>query len=144
VIEMKGVSPLIASVLLIAITLAVAAVLANYLNTFTTQTLENLPMCSVGGSVSFVSADYPKWDSATSTIVAIVEARSVALGKFKFVVTLNDDTVFTYEDVTGHSISAGSIGDIRTGPLTFDKSDVKNVIITTNCSNIKAGPTTLR
>jgi len=141
VIRMKGVSPLIASVLLIAITLAVAAVLANYLNAFTTETLENLPMCSVGGSLNFASADYPKWDSSTSTIVAVVEARSVDLGKFKFQVILTDDTVKTFNDALGSSISAGSIGTVRTEQLTFSKSDVKNVIIITNCSNIKATAT---
>src|SRR3990172_10984037 len=136
---MKGVSPLIASVLLIAITMAVAAILANYVSNLTTQSLENLPTC-IGGSMNFASADYPKWDDPTSSIVAIVEAQSVALGRFKFAVTLTNGTVLTYDDVTGHSISPGSIGDIRTAGLPFPKTSVSNVLVLTNCSNIKARP----
>ena len=35
----KGISPLVASVLLIAITIAIAAVLANWVSTYTEETL---------------------------------------------------------------------------------------------------------
>lgn len=140
---MKGVSPLVASVLLIAITLAVAAMLANYIGGFTQSTLQNLPTC-VGGFINYASADYPKWDDANSAIIAVVEAQSVPLSRFKFVVTLTNDTVLTYDDATGHSIAAGSIGDIRTQSLPFSKSSVKSVLVITNCSNVKTTTTALR
>jgi len=133
---MKGVSPIVASVVLIAITMAIAAVLANYVSTLTQQTFSNLPTC-VGGYITFASADYPKWNEADSSIVAVVEAQGVDLGKFKFTVTLNNDTVLTYNDVTGHVIPAGAVGDIRTGTLPFAKSDIKRVRVVTNCSNVR-------
>ena len=141
---MKGISPLVASVLLIAITMAVAAILANYVSTLTTETLGNLPTC-IGGSVNFASADYPKWDDSTSSIVAVVEAQSVSLGRFKFAVTLSNDTVATFDDTRGQAIPAGAIGDIRTqNSLPFAETDVRTVTVLTNCSNVKAGPTGLR
>ena len=139
----KGISPLVASVLLIAITMAIAAVLANYVSGLTRQTLGGLPTC-IGGSVNYISAAYPQWDYANSKVVAALEAQSVALGRFKFAVTLTNDTVLTYDDVTGHSISPGSIGDIRTGGLPFPKASVSNVLVLTNCSNVRTISTTLR
>ncbi|MFQ6020763.1 MAG: archaellin/type IV pilin N-terminal domain-containing protein [Candidatus Aenigmatarchaeota archaeon] len=138
---MKGISPLVASVLLIAITMAIAAILANYISGLTQQTIGAMQTC-IGGSVNFASAEYPKWSD--STVIAVVEAQGVALGNFKFSVTLTNDTVLTYDDVTGHSIPPGAVGDIRTSTLPFSKSQVKSVLILTNCSNVKAGPTTLR
>ena len=140
----KGISPLVASVLLIAITMAVAAILANFITGVTQQTLQSSSTC-IGGSMSYATAEYPKWEASNSQIVAVVEAQYVSLGSFKFGVTLNNDTVLTYSDILGRALAAGSRGDIRTqASLPFAKADVKNVLITTNCTNVKTEATGLR
>ena len=139
----KGISPLIASVLLIAITMAVAAILANYVSSFTKSTISNLPTC-VGGSVSYVSADYPKWETSKQ-IVAVLESQNVPLGGFRFSVTLNNDTVLNYNDIQGQALPSGARGDVRTQiSLPFEKTDVKNLVILTNCTNVRTEPTGLR
>ncbi|MCD6476919.1 MAG: type IV pilin [Candidatus Aenigmarchaeota archaeon] len=128
----KGISPLIASVLLIAITIAVAAVLATWVTTYTEKSLPTTTC--VGGSMAFVSAEYPKWSDGS--IVACIEAQYVSLGDFQIEVLLNDDTVQRFNDITDTSIAPGATGCIRTEQLTFAKSDVKSIKILTNCTNV--------
>ena len=137
----KGISPLVASVLLIAITIAIAAILANWVSTYTE---EALPQTScVGGSISFVSADYPKW-TGSSTVLAVVEARYVALHSFKFAVLMNDDSVNTYEDFNELSLDAGTIGTIEATPIGIVKDDIKAVQILTSCPDVKTDLTALK
>lgn len=139
---MKGVSPLIASVLLIAITMTLAAILASFVSNYTRDQLTNLPSC-VGGNIIFSSADYPKWD--TGTIVAVIEAENVDLDTFTFEILLNDDTVINSADALTASISAGGAGTVRTGALSISESDVNKVrIIAGNCQGVKTQWTALR
>ena len=137
----KGISPLVASVLLIAITIAIAAILANWVSTYTE---EALPQTScVGGSISFVSADYPKWTTG-NTVLAVVEARYVALHSFKFAVLMNNDSVLTYEDDNELSLDAGTIGTIEATPVGIVKDDIKAVQILTSCPDVKTDLTALK
>jgi flagellin-like protein len=141
---MKGVSPLVASVLLIVITMGVAAVLATFVSSYTRQTLETtLPTC-IGGDIVYVSANYPKWDDSTKKIIAVIEAQNVPLGDFKFDVILNNDTAFSLTDVQGLSLAPGATGTIISPSLTVSKTDIKQVRISTNCSNVKTEWATLR
>lgn len=140
---MKGISPLVASVLLIAITLAVAAILANYISTYTQETLGALPTC-IGGSVVYATADYPKWDDANTRIKAVIEAQYVPLGDFRFEVLLINDTTLRSSDTTGTSLAAGSTGTIISGSLDVTKSQINKIRVSTNCSNVYIGYTTLR
>jgi len=140
---MKGISPLVASVLLIAITLAVAAILANYVSTYTQETLGTLPTC-VGGSMVYATADYPEWDESNSRIKAVIEAQFVPLGDFKFEVLLTNDTVITSDDTQGLSLSAGSTGTIISGNLGVTKNSINKVRVSTNCSNVFIAYRTLR
>ena len=107
----KGISPLIASVLLIAITIAIAAILASWVTSYTEEALPTTTC--VGGSMSFVSNEYPKINDA-GALVACVEAKYVALGNFKFEVLFDDDTVETYDDASEVSIVAGGTGCPKT------------------------------
>lgn len=137
----KGISPLVASVLLIAITIAIAAGLSSWINNFQEQAL---PQTScVGGSVIFVSSDYPKWTDS-NTILAVVEARYVPLSNFKFAVLMKDDTVFTYEDENELSLGAGTIGTIETDTLDLVEDDINSVQILTSCSDVKTDLTALK
>ena len=132
---MKGVSPLIASVLLIAITMTLAAILASFVSSYTQQQLSSLPTC-VGGTVIFATADYPRLDS--NNIVAIVDVSSVDLSGFK-IEAINSTGDVTSVTATGAtSISAGSSGTIRAdftgyGIAIGDKARV----VAGNCPDVR-------
>ena len=139
---MKGVSPLIASVLLIAITMTLAAILASFVSNYTREQLGSLPSC-VGGNILFSSSEYPKYDSGT--IVAVIEAENVDLDTFTFEVLLNNDTLLTSSDTLGTSIAAGGAGTVRSGSLGVVEIDVDTVRITAgNCAGVKTSWTALR
>ena len=48
---MKGISPIIASVLLIAITMSIAVVLAAYVTNYTRTATESIPSACIGGAI---------------------------------------------------------------------------------------------
>ena len=140
---MKGISPLVASVLLIAITMAVAAVLANWITSYTRSTINTFSTC-VGGSLNYVSADYPKWDDVNKRIIAAVEAQFVSLGNFKFEVVFQNDNLLSYNDIQGLKLDPGAGGTVISQNIGGSKSDIKQVRITTNCSNVKTDLSTLK
>lgn len=131
----KGISPLIASVLLIAITIAIAAILASWVTKYTQEALPT--KTCVGGSMAFVSSEYPKYNS-DKAIVACIEAQYVDLADFKIEVLFNNDTVKTFDvQETDTTITAGSTGCVRTANgLTIETTAVKKVRILTGCSNV--------
>jgi len=137
---MKGISPIVASVLLIAITMAVAAILANWVTSYTQTTIQNTQTC-IGGSVSYVSADYPKLDG--SNLIAAVEARYVPLSDFKFIVLYDDDSVKTYDDTLDTTLASGAVGTIKSGTVS-STSSIKKVRVSSNCSNVYIDFTALR
>ncbi len=132
----KGISPLIASVLLIAITMAVAAILANFVSTWSQDQTRMLGSTCVGGSINYVSADYPKWDSGR--ITAVVEAQFTALGDFRFDVIFNNDTLIIYSPLSGSvtQLAPGVAGSITSEDIGGSSSDIKQVRISSNCSNV--------
>ncbi|MBN2202621.1 MAG: type IV pilin [Candidatus Aenigmarchaeota archaeon] len=107
---MKGVSPLIASVLLIAITMTLAAILASFVSSYTQQSLSELESC-VGGTITFTTADYPQLSG--SMIVAIIDVSSVDMSGFKIEAINSTGDVNTVTATGATSISAGSSGTIR-------------------------------
>ena len=135
----KGISPLVASVLLIAITMAVAAILANWVTGYTEATIQT--QTYIGGSLNYVTADYPKLQG--NQIVAAVEAQYVPQGSFKFVVLYDDDTIETYDDSLGTELAAGAVGTIKSETVS-NPSNIDTVRINTNCSNVYIDFTTLR
>jgi len=134
----KGISPLVASVLLIAITIAIAGILASWVSSYTQEALPTT--ACIGGQVGVVSSDYPYWDG--SEVIAVVEATNVPLSDFKIVVLMNDDSVYTFEDNEGLSLEAGGIGKIMTdgaSDLIDNVDNVWAVQIATNCPEVKSG-----
>lgn len=132
---MKGVSPLIASVLLIAITMTLAAILASFVSSYTQQQLSNLPTC-VGGTVTFATADYPKIDG--NNIVAIIDVSNVDLSGFKIEAINSTGDVNTVTATGATSIVAGSSGTIRAdftakGISVGDKARV----VAGNCPDVR-------
>jgi flagellin-like protein len=140
---MKGISPLIASVLLIAITMTLAAILATFVSNYTRQQLSALPAC-VGGTLLFVTNDYPKISG--TTITAVVEAGSVDLAGF---------TIEAIDSATGNvtslnctacgTIKAGSSGTVSAGsfPIQITSGDTAR-IIAVNCPTVKTDWTVLK
>jgi len=139
---MKGISPLIASVLLIAITMTLAAILASFVSNYTRQQLSSLPSC-VGGNIIFSSADYPKW--SVGSITAVIEAENVDLETFTFEVLLVNDTILTSSDTMGTSIPAGGAGTVKSSNLGVAQADISKVRITAgNCPGVKTEWTTIK
>jgi flagellin-like protein len=132
---MKGISPLIASVLLIAITMTLAAILASFVSTYTQTQLTGLSSC-VGGTITFATAVYPKINS--NNIDAIIEVGGVDLNEFKIeYINSSDNEVYSVTD-TGSSIDAGSSGLISAtfGDLTAG-DDVR--VVAGNCPDVRTG-----
>jgi flagellin-like protein len=134
---MKGVSPLIASVLLIAITMTLAAILASFVSSYTQQQLSSLPAC-VGGTITFATADYPSYQAGE--IVAVIDVGSVDLSGF-IIESINSTEHVNSITATGStSISAGSSGTIRgdfsgLGAAVGDRTRV----VAGNCPDVKTG-----
>jgi len=133
---MKGISPIIASVLLIAITMSIAVVLAAYVTTYTREATQSIPSACIGGALFFRTGS-PTYNTTDCVIKANVEGQFVTLNTFKV----------DYE--SGGSISSGHVasgtaelapGDA--GTVTFDVgsgtcTDITSVRITTSCFNVK-------
>jgi len=138
---MKGISPLIASVLLIAITMTLAAILATFVSNYTRQQLSALPSC-VGGTLLFVTNDYPMMSSGS--IVTIVEAGSVDLTGFT-IEAINSTGYVNSGNAGSSTIKAGSSGTVQadfsgTGVIAGDKARV----IAKNCPSVKTDWATLK
>jgi flagellin-like protein len=122
---MKGISPLIASVLLIAITMTLAAILATFVSNYTRQQLSALPSC-VGGTLTYATAEYPKIEDGGDTVTAVLEAGNVDLGPGFTIEVLhstgNVDTAINAA-VTIASGTAGKVSNSTTfsGLTTSDK-----------------------
>jgi flagellin-like protein len=138
-INMKGISPLIASVLLIAITMTLAAILASFVSSYTRQQLTAMPAC-VGGTMGFSTSAYPKWDDDTAkTITAVMEVDNVELNDFSFEVLLKNDTVLSSDDANKVTIAAGSTGTIKSGVFTgIYLANISKVrVIAGNCPTVR-------
>jgi flagellin-like protein len=140
-INMKGISPLIASVLLIAITMTLAAILATFVSNYTRQQLSSLPSC-VGGTLLFATADYPKLDN--SVFKAVIEAENVGLEGFRVEVIDSTGVVVNRTD-SNLKIPSGSSGTVS---VDFTGSNVvvgnKARIIAANCPSVKTDWTNLK
>jgi len=104
---MKGISPLIASVLLIAITMTLAAILATFVSNYTRQQLNALPSC-VGGTLTFATNDYPQYSA--NHVKAILQVDNVDLSGFTVQVITSSGSVVSGNTTT--AIKAGSAGNI--------------------------------
>jgi len=79
---MKGISPIIASVLLIAITMSIAVVLAAYVTSYTREATTSIPSACIGGALFFVSGS-PVLNTTDCKITASIEGQFVSLNNFK-------------------------------------------------------------
>jgi len=142
---MKGISPIIASVLLIAITMSIAVVLAAYVTSYTREATEAIPSACIGGALFFTGTS-PTYDSATCQITAGIEAQFVNLNGF--VIQTDSGGVITTETTTGVTeLDAGDAGTVYADKGTSPCPSVDYVRVTTaNCFNVRtdwATPTSI-
>ncbi|HIQ50007.1 MAG TPA: hypothetical protein EYH56_02310 [Nanoarchaeota archaeon] len=146
----KGISPLIAVVLLIAATVTVAAILANWARSYVggevTEFRSKVEKFEcLYGAISLISDEYPK--IVNDRIVAMIEVAGVPLGNFTFEVIYNDPTtgieeVKVLKDIKNLALSPGikGIGIIISENLTENNINPENIIkvrIGSNCSEVK-------
>jgi len=139
---MKGISPLIASVLLIAITMTLAAILATFVSSYTRQQLAAMPAC-VGGTLTFATPAYPKISG--STITAAVEVENVDLTGFTVEALDGETGNVTSLDGGSNIIKAGSAGTVTASgfPEQIIAGD-KARVIAKNCPIVKTDWATLK
>lgn len=136
---MKGISPIIASVLLIAITMSIAVILAAYVTNYTRTATESIPSSCIGGAL-FVQGTPTCTGDVTGEISIQLEANYVTLSGFKADTRKSDGTVLdtgVLEKSGTDPLGAGDIGTYKFGPT--DCTDVDEVrVTTTNCFNVRS------
>jgi len=130
---MKGISPIIASVLLIAITMSIAVILAAYVTNYTQTATQSIPTSCIGGALFIQGTP----DCTGTTLTVDLEANYVDLSNFKV------DT----KGSTGNIIQTGltmsplaGLAPSEIGGYTAtvtDCSAVSQFRVTTNCFNVR-------
>ena len=142
----KGISPLIAVVLLIAGTFTVAAILVKWGETRVRGEVTKFEAKAKEfecfyGAISLISDDYPK--VVSDRIIAVIEVAGVPLGDFTFEVLYNDtgiEKVKVLKDTENLALSPGRVGTIISENLTengINSEDILKVRIGSNCSEVK-------
>jgi flagellin-like protein len=136
---MKGISPIIASVLLIAITMSIAVILAAYVTNYTRTATESIPSTCIGGAL-FVQGT-PTCTGGELTVT--VEANYVTLNGFKADTRKTDGTIVKSaiaKTVGQDSLAPGEIGTLK---FATDCTGVQESRVTTgNCFNVRTDWTT--
>jgi flagellin-like protein len=134
---MKGISPIIASVLLIAITMSIAVILAAYVTNYTRTATESIPSTCIGGAL-FVQGT-PTCDIATGTITVSVEANYVTLNGFK--ADTEDSSGNIIDTIIPQTSGPDSLAPSEAAELKFGPTDCTDVakfrVTTGNCFNVR-------
>ncbi|MFH0711162.1 MAG: archaellin/type IV pilin N-terminal domain-containing protein [Candidatus Aenigmatarchaeota archaeon] len=146
-LQMKGISPIIATVLLIAFTVAVAGLLSTWLTGFTSSTSKQVSdsssitlSCSYGG-VSFGSL---RFNSSTLYIAGDLEnTGTVSLGNFSLQIIYANKSISNYLLCTsggvGSNCTAKNISLLPRDLITFNvptSSTYETIRVSTNCSSV--------
>lgn len=129
---MKGISPIIASVLLIAITMSIAVILAAYVTNYTRTATESIPSACIGGAL-FVSGTAT---CSVTTLTVPLEANYITLSGFK--VYTRDSGGVIQDTVTMSPTTALAPSETREYTATVvDCTKVAEIRVTTaNCFNV--------
>lgn len=143
--ERKGISPLIASVLLIAFTLAIGAFFSTWLNGVAKQQTEGAtenskPECTYV-NLNVQNATYTNSTKMLALNVENTGTKSVILNKVKL---FYNDNAETYGNFTAKTIDGGDSTIVSFDNTTTNgsvRSDIKKLRIITDCpsSNIEYG-----
>jgi flagellin-like protein len=133
---MKGISPIIASVLLIAITMSIAVILAAYVTNYTRTATQSIPTTCIGGAL--FAAGATTCDTVTDTLSVPLEANYVTLSGFK--VDTRDSNGILQDTSVTMSPEDTPLPPSATGIYTasvVDCSKVAQIRVTTgNCFNV--------
>lgn len=130
---MKGISPIVAAVLLIAITMTIAGVLAYWSSTFVSTTLpgENITtaQCRLA-QFEFLNCRYNS--TSQNLIFSLNNVRTVELLKLAAFIEYPNGTVANVTSLNGTLPS----GEIRSYTLANIPSDFANLVVKTNCPEL--------
>lgn len=134
---MKGISPIIASVLLIAITMSIAVVLAAYVTSYTREAVGSIPSACIGGALFFRSGS-PTIDTGTCEITASIEGQFVTLNSFKIDVERSGVIQSGLTTTGTSSLAPGDAGTVYATANPCTGADaITNIRVTTNCFNVR-------
>ena len=138
---MKGISPIVAAVLLIAITMTISGVLAYWSSTFVSTTLpsENITtaQCRLA-QFEFLNCRYNS--SSQNLIFSLNNIRTVDLSKLTAFIEFVNGTVTNGTALNGTLPS----GEIRSYTLANIPADFANMIVKTNCPELSRTTTCSR
>jgi flagellin-like protein len=135
----KGISPLIASVLLIAFTVSVAMIVMGWFSGFVRTTTENVTGVSqqaVGCSTAVIDLDHVYVNAVNTSNVSMVirNEGSVSLTINGMLINISGGSCTNAAALT---LSAGTIGTLNlTNCLVPNVGNFSKAIITTSCSGI--------
>jgi flagellin-like protein len=135
---MKGISPLIASVLLIAFTIGVAALYSGWITSFTKTTTEEVQehsekrvTCTYGG----IAIDDVRYNKTTGNISGTIEnTEMIDLG--------NIDLEIFYTNATREkldlnmALESGERNTFNSNVLSMNNSGYDKIRVITNCSDV--------
>ena len=134
---MKGITPLIATVLLIALTLAVAGIFGGWLTSFTKKTGTTVQQssdirvtCSYGG-IALSSLQYNNTSSNTNITGAIENTDIIDLGDIDVEIFFTNSTRYLADLNITLKPGEKTTFNFNINTTTYDKIRVK-----TNCSNV--------
>ena len=132
---MKGISPIIASVLLIAITMSIAVILAAYVTNYTRTATQSIPSACISGAL-FTSGT-PSCPTGGTTLSVPLEASYVTLSGFK---VDTRDSLNSLQDIGVSMLPSTPLPPSATGIYTATVADCAKVaqirVTTTNCFNV--------
>jgi len=138
---MKGISPIIASVLLIAITMSIAVILAAYVTNYTRTATESIPSSCIGGAL-FIQGTPTCTGGATGTITVSVEANYVTLNGFKADTEDGSENILDtgIAQTSGPtSLAPGDAAELKFGTTDCTTTPVAKIRVTTgNCFNVRS------
>lgn len=135
---MKGISPIIASVLLIAITMSIAVILAAYVTNYTQQATSSIPSACIGGAL-FFRTGYPTVSlvGTDCDITAGVESQFSDLEGLQ--IEVDKDGIISYP-ITGGDVDllTGRAGYVTASVPCTTVADITSIrVSTSNCFNVK-------
>ncbi len=140
----KGLSPLIATVLLVAFTMAVAIVLSNWVLDYSkaqTQVLNTRGSQQVGCSGAWLDAEGAVYNTTAKRFsTEIMNKGDVPLGDFKMIVIYNNGSSSEYL-IAPANLSLGSGVSVSVQNVSVDSSAITRVRIPHNCSGSNAAST---
>ncbi|MBI3412608.1 MAG: hypothetical protein HY051_00820 [Candidatus Aenigmarchaeota archaeon] len=140
----KGLSPLIATVLLVAFSMAVGIILSSWVLDYSrtqTQTLNEKGSKQVGCSSAWLAFETPVYNSTLKRFsTEVINQGNVPLGDFKMVVLFNNGSSAEYI-IAPANLSLGPGVPVSVSNTSIDTNAITRVRIPHNCSGSNAAAT---